>query len=159
MENIDKLLQAIRDGKMQSFTVEDTSMRPTSSGRGLVDRVTEAVYNAANNADKIKQVKDNVREVLGNDNSLVDRITSAVDKAAGKAIDQIDEKEDETEEVQYTYKPGDTFGQVLLNLGLSDADNLWGGDNNVDYYTQQLRDQGVWGNIPVGSTITLRKRK
>lgn len=64
--------------------------------------------------------------------------------------------------VTYTYKPGDTFGQVLLNLGLSDGTNLWGQGGDVDFYTQQLREQNAlnsMGNIPIGTTIRLRRRK
>lgn len=61
--------------------------------------------------------------------------------------------------VVYTYKPGDTFGQVLLDLGLSDSAHLWGNEGDVVYYTNQLHDQGIWGNIPIGTTIKLTPRK
>lgn len=66
--------------------------------------------------------------------------------------------------IEYTYKPGDTFGQVINNLGLRTTHGLWGPDGDVEYYTQQLIDQGLWpngvrGNIPVGATIKLRRRK
>ena len=68
--------------------------------------------------------------------------------------------------VTYTYKPGDTFGQVLRNLGLESSKGLWGNDGDVAYYTKQLLDQGLWanngnrpGNIPVGTTIKLVRRK
>lgn len=66
--------------------------------------------------------------------------------------------------IEYTYKPGDTFGQVLLNLGLSDGTNLWGENGDVAYYTQQLVDQGIWPdgrphNIPIGTTIKLKRRR
>lgn len=61
--------------------------------------------------------------------------------------------------VVYTYRPGDTFGQVLLDLGLSTSGSLWGAGGDVEYYTNQLHEQGIWGNIPVGSTITLTPRK
>lgn len=67
--------------------------------------------------------------------------------------------ETDTEEITYTYKPGDNFGQVLLNLGLSSANNLWGPNGDVAYYTKQLNDQGIYGNIPTGRTIRLRRRK
>ena len=39
--------------------------------------------------------------------------------------------------VWYTYKEGDTFGQVLKDLGL-DEGHLWGDDGTVAYYTDQL---------------------
>ena len=60
--------------------------------------------------------------------------------------------------VQYTYKSGDTFGQVILNLGLNTANGLWGASGDVAYYTAQLHAQGIYGNIPVGKTITLVRR-
>ena len=62
----------------------------------------------------------------------------------------------------YTYKPGDTFGQVISDLGLKTDAGLWGADGDVAYYTQQLIDQGALdarGNIPIGTTIRLRKRR
>lgn len=65
--------------------------------------------------------------------------------------------------IEYTYKEGDTLGQVLLDLGLSNADGstLWGDDGDVNYYTQQLIEQGALdqrGYIPIGTTIKLRRR-
>lgn len=62
-------------------------------------------------------------------------------------------------EVSYTYKTGDTFGQVILNLGLQTNHGLWGEDGDVAFYTNQLHEQGIYGNIPVGTTIKLRRRQ
>lgn len=85
-----------------------------------------------------------------------------VEKASGSKADS---KEDV---IEYTYKPGDTFGQVITDLGLKTSNGLWGPNGDVEYYTKQLEDQlwksGVWPsgerqNIPVGTTIKLRKRK
>lgn len=70
--------------------------------------------------------------------------------------------EDEGEVIEYTYKPGDTFGQVLLNLGLSDGSNLWGSGGDVEFYTQQLRNQNMLdsrGNVKLGIPFKLRRRK
>lgn len=70
--------------------------------------------------------------------------------------------EDETDVITYTYKPGDTFGQVLLNLGLSDGSHLWGQGGDVEYYTQQLVDQNMLdsrGNVKLGVPFKLRRRK
>lgn len=61
--------------------------------------------------------------------------------------------------VKYTYKPGDTFGQVILDLGLNTSHGLWGSDGDVAYYTEQLHSQGIYGNIPIGTTIVLTPRK
>lgn len=69
--------------------------------------------------------------------------------------------------IEYTYQPGDTFGQVIKNLGLESGSGLWGANGDVEYYTKQLEDQlwnsGVWSagerqNIPVGTTIRLTRR-
>ena len=70
--------------------------------------------------------------------------------------------EDTEDVVLYTYKPGDTFGQVIKDLGLGTAKGLWGTGGDVEYYTQQLYDQGAlnrYGNIPIGTTIKLKRRK
>lgn len=61
--------------------------------------------------------------------------------------------------ISYVYKSGDTFGQVIKNLGLATDHGLWGTDGDVNYYTQQLHQQGIYGNIPVGTTIVLAPRK
>lgn len=62
-------------------------------------------------------------------------------------------------QVKYTYKKGDTFGQVILDLGLNTSHGLWGSDGDVAYYTAQLNEQGIYGNIPIGTTIYLTPRK
>lgn len=84
------------------------------------------------------------------------------EKPAEKTEAAAPAKEDEGEVITYTYKPGDTFGQVLLNLGLSDGSNLWGQGGDVEYYTQQLRDQNMLdynGNVKLGIPFKLRRRK
>lgn len=68
----------------------------------------------------------------------------------------------DTDVVEYTYKPGDTFGQVINDLGLRTNNGLWGANGGVAYYTQQLSEQGILdenGNLPIGTTIKLRRRK
>lgn len=64
-------------------------------------------------------------------------------------------------EFTYSYVPGDTFGQVLLNLGLSDGSTLWGVGGDVDYYTQQLIEQNVLdyrGNVLLYTPFTLKRK-
>ena len=73
-------------------------------------------------------------------------------------------KTEDEDMVTYTYKPGDTFGQVIKDLGLGTGMGLWGTGGDVEYYTKQLVDQGIWptnipGNIPIGTTIKLKRRK
>lgn len=67
-------------------------------------------------------------------------------------------KPDKKGEVSYKYKAGDTFGQVICNLGLKTGHGLWGPDGDVAYYTKQLNEQGIYGNIPIGKTIKLTPR-
>jgi hypothetical protein len=67
-----------------------------------------------------------------------------------------------TKKVAYTYKPGDTFGQVICDLGLKTSHGLWGENGDVAYYTAQLEKQGALdenGNIPINTTIYLTPRK
>lgn len=105
-------------------------------------------------------------------NSFLNNLRDAIENAAKEAnnreetspelpkevekIEPIDESV-----VEYTYKPGDTFGQVIKNLGLDTDAGLWGTDGDVAYYTQQLVEQGALdnrGNIPIGTKIKLRRR-
>lgn len=68
-----------------------------------------------------------------------------------------DKKElDKLDTIEYTYKPGDTFGEVIKSLGLNTSHGLWGPDGDVEYYTKQL---GISGNIPVGAVLTFTRRK
>lgn len=64
-----------------------------------------------------------------------------------------------TDTTFYTYKDGDTFSDVIKKLGLTSDNGLWGSNGDVAYYTQQLREQGIPGMIPVGKTIRLKGRK
>ena len=64
-----------------------------------------------------------------------------------------------TGETYYTYKKGDTFSQVIKDLGLATNNGLWGSNGDVAYYTKQLREQGIPGVVPVGRTIRLKRRK
>lgn len=64
--------------------------------------------------------------------------------------------------VWYTYKQGDTFGQVLKDLGL-DEGRLWGPNGTVNYYTDQLwaTQPDVFdanGNIKIGVPFYLIPR-
>lgn len=64
--------------------------------------------------------------------------------------------------VEFSYVPGDTFGQKILDLGLATDKGLWGDDGDVAFYTQQLRDQGALderGNVILGKTWKLKRRK
>lgn len=64
--------------------------------------------------------------------------------------------------IEFTYVPGDTFGQKILDLGIGTDNGLWGENGDVAYYTQQLIDGGYLddnGNVKLGVPIRLKKRK
>lgn len=64
--------------------------------------------------------------------------------------------------IEFTYNPGDTFGQKILDLGIATNNGLWGDNGDVAYYTQQLIDGGYLdgnGNVKLGVPIRLKKRK
>lgn len=70
--------------------------------------------------------------------------------------------EDPNDFIEFTYNPGDTFGQKILDLGLATDNGLWGDNGDVNFYTKQLIDGGYIdqnGNIRIGSPIRLRRRK
>lgn len=80
----------------------------------------------------------------------------AKEEAAKKAED------DKDSYVVFTYEPGDTFGQKIIDLGIMSENGLWGENGDVAYYQQQLRDGDYLdenGNIRIGEPIKLKKRK
>lgn len=101
-------------------------------------------------------------------NKLKDAINSAIKNTTEKSgpadapkKSSGDDSGDE-EVVEFSYKPGDAFGQKIIDLGLATDNGLWGDDGDVAYYTKQLRDQGAldsYGNIILGKNWKLKKRK
>ena len=68
------------------------------------------------------------------------------------------------EEVTFTLTRGNDpnyrgFGQKIVDLGLATNKGLWGKDGDVEFYNKQLHDQGIYGNLPIGVPIKLKKRK
>lgn len=102
-------------------------------------------------------MSEGLKKTLENTNTLVEAIRK---NALNKNILEGDKEEEDV--IEYTYKPGDSFGQVIKNLGLQTDNGLWGPNGDVAYYTQQLAEQGAMnsrGNIPIGTTIRLVRRK
>lgn len=114
----------------------------------------------------VQTIEKGVEDVAS---GIIDNITGGVTTEEPKTeetpkVEEVvqTQPEDEGETIAYTYKPGDTFGQVILDLGLGTGNGLWGTDGDVEYYTKQLVDQGAldsYGNIPIGTTIKLKRRK
>lgn len=107
-------------------------------------------------------VNNSTTDKANADQGNPDDSTSTNDEEGG-TTDGFSDEETEGDVIEYTYKPGDTFGQVLVDLGLATDKGLWGDDGDVAFYDKQLWAQGapdpVTGNIPVGTTIKLRRRK
>lgn len=106
----------------------------------------------ASREDAVQKLADSEKRIIDIQNALSDYEDRA--KSGGISDGEV---------VEYTYKPGDTFGQVILDLGLNTDKGLWGADGDVAYYNEQLKNQGIWpngqqGNIPVGTTIKLQRR-
>lgn len=124
--------------------------------------IRRGAYATSNLVDQIKNIIDMNNNGNKTDSTETVEVKAEEEPAKPEEPKKPEEKESAEDIVTYTYKPGDTFGQVLLNLGLSDGTNLWGQGGDVDFYTQQLREQNALnslGNIPIGTTIRLRRRK
>lgn len=128
-----------------SFNDEDIS--------NLLQRVRDR-YNSENKSES----SDKSNSASGN--------SSNSEGQSGATTNDTSNDNSSAEVIEYTYKPGDNFGQVIKNLGLESGNGLWGENGDVAYYTKQLVDQGLWanngnrpGNIPIGTTIKLTRRK
>lgn len=136
----------------------------------------EKAKEEANTYADLKEAKAKVNSFLTN---LRNALETAAKEATNKMIEQAPQSFEKAEEIEplqdlsqpgataydantqtyyYTYKPGDTFGQVIKDLGLESGNGLWGENGDVAYYTKQLNDQGITGNIPIGTTIKLKHR-
>ena len=115
-----------------------------------------------NASDKVKSITDEfvnaLRESLGVPSATSNESNSAsVSTSAAPA-----ETESKDDYIEFTYKPGDTFGQKILDLGIGTDNGLWGDNGDVAYYTKQLYDGGYLdgnGNVKLGVPIRLKKRK
>lgn len=86
-------------------------------------------------------------------------------KTDPKSSESVDNKTEETKDnedskaITYTYKKGDYFSKVLIDLGL-DEGNLWGENGTVKKYTEELIEQnmlenGTTGNVKIGVEFKL----
>lgn len=123
-------------------------INPVAAGFKLNDQIMRTMISAPFNLIKNGENKQNEEP--------------AQEEPKEEPAQEEPKEEENAEYVEYTYKPGDTFGQVVLDLGLETDAGLWGTDGDVNYYTQQLVEQGALderGNVPIGTTIRLKKRK
>lgn len=101
------------------------------------------------------------------DNTAKSDTTTEVKTDNGTTTDTVNENTttdsgSEDDFIEFSYKPGDTFGQKIIDLGIGTDKGLWGDDGDVAYYTQQLIDGDYLdanGNVKLGVPIRLKKRK
>lgn len=132
--------------------LEDTKFdgkSPYGVGNPLVKTYEQTGYKSLDQIKNGGSVKDATKNFLS-------RLHGMKDEEDAKNAEP---EEDPNDFVEYTYKPGDTFGQVILDLGIDTNKGLWGSDGDVAFYTKQLRDQGIPGMVPIGTKIRLKKRK
>jgi ribosomal protein L17 len=176
-----KLIQNLRETKLSKDHIKEVN-RTIKAGDDFVKayRGATAINSVSDFVNKFKEQfiepltnviqvtpegetgKDATQGTQGDiANPAVDNPESAGTNAAATPETKVED------EVTYTYKPGDTFGQVVKDLGLGTKAGLWGPNGDVEYYNKQLEDQlwksGVWPqgvrqNIPIGTTIKLRRR-
>ena len=116
------------------------------------------------NGELTEEAKARGPEAWNSETTNPDGTPKNAEEASDATAEGSNDEESSSETIEYTYEPGDNFGQVLVKLGLVSDHGLWGEDGDVEYYTKQLEKQGIWpegerGNIPIGTTIKLRRRK
>lgn len=169
-------------GSNTSFIDFYRSTLPDRRSQVNAERKAErAEAKAAQAASEAKKAQEEAKtavdlsEAKEKVNSFLNNLRSAIENAAKETANSMRQKHiefpeapkkiesiyDDANTVEYTYRPGDSFGQVINNLGLNTDAGLWGPNGDVAYYTQQLATQGALnsrGNIPVGTKIKLHKR-
>ena len=169
------------------YTTEDQEIRGNDIPRMLVDE-SGNIYNTSSDAfkEKLQQTSDVVKfkslngvnyefpgmketakgsdifdkaynffgDAINNGKNFLQNLRSTDNSQTGSGSTTAEDED----VIEYTYKKGDTFGQVIKDLGLKSEKGLWGSDGDVAYYTKQLREQGIPGMIPIGTTIRLRRR-
>lgn len=119
--------------------------------RNMKDQTDKSISNFVNSLRKAK--------LFSGSSSAEDDSTSE-DNGNANQTDSTEETSDDI--VEFSYVPGDTFGQKIIDLGLATDNGLWGDNGDVAYYTQQLRNQGALderGNVKLGQTFRLKRRQ
>lgn len=165
-----------KDGQVYSPSVEKAiskAMKKDENSLTSLNEVLNALETGSDEYSAINKIAkdagytpsdyetDSMLNAIKNRSFAPKQENKAAEKPA-EAPATTNDSEDAGEVITYTYKPGDTFGQVLLNLGLSDGTHLWGQGGDVEFYTQQLRDQNMLdynGNVKLGIPFKLRRRK
>lgn len=137
-------------GRKYYKDLETNKIYDTETGEELFRSADGKVMSRKEIEDAAKQMGTSTQEIVNNPMKAFRKLMNGTDTPARDSSDEY---------VEYTYKPGDTFGQVILDLGINTDKGLWGSGGDVEYYTKQLREQGIPGMVPIGTTIRLKKRK
>lgn len=144
--------------------------RPQSQYTGIdQDKLAKGValrklLEKAGSAYSRKKDTDDFMDIFENYESYRSKNSDGKKDATGKK-EGADKKETSNEDVvEFMLTRGNDpnyrgFGQKLVDLGLATDNGLWGENGDVAYYTKQLNDQGIYGNLPIGKTIRLTRRK
>ena len=167
---------------MQQTTGQDVfnsrNVGVSGMAKTLMDAATEQMVSRANGSDFMRRVINDARDRANNiietrnkqDQEWRDTLRNELVEMENDYINnqqepdnintnKTDVPDDGNDIIAYTYKKGDTFGQVLKDLGLKSYRGLWGSNGDVAYYTKQLRQQGIPGMVPIGRTIYLKRRR
>lgn len=168
-KNVDSGFSAAAKGINKLFGLPESTPKVQETGQGTM----KVTFDHKPTSEELEEIKKRIEKETGvklyNGSEIEGTKTEAVTETPkeNKVEVKTEEKtptvvEDNSDVITYTYKPGDTFGRVLLNLGLSDGSNLWGPGGDVEFYTQQLRDQNMLdynGNVKLGIPFKLRRRR
>ena len=155
---LDKVIKDQNDKDIA--TVKEASSKVTNFLTNLTEAIGKTLGISIKKDGQSNLPSEEERKKMGD---ITAKDTPGVD------ADTVPENKTESNEeiIEYTYKPGDTFGQVIKDLGLNTSAGLWGDNGDVEYYAKQLEpqlwDSGVWDrgsrqNIPIGTTIKLKRR-
>lgn len=163
-EVMSDLVKALRDNNAATTNKVEMSeglKNYNNNVNGVIGAIRDGVFSPRGvNSMLAEQRRNQVMQTLNGKNLTMP--TATTNTPAAPAAPATTEETNAEDVVEYTYKPGDTFGQVIKNLGLQTDNGLWGPNGDVAYYTQQLAEQGAMnsrGNIPIGTTIRLVRRK
>lgn len=124
--------------------------------RKILDKAGSA-YSRKKDTDDFMDIFENYEQYRSNKDE-------AKDSEDKKSADKAKDKADDGETIEFMLTRGNDpnykgFGQKILDLGIGTDNGLWGENGDVAYYTKQLNDQGIYGNLPIGKTIRLKRRK
>lgn len=151
------------DKRIATLEKEAVERETRQNVKNLADSFADAFRNAFGGSEK-KRLSHNGYDSAAEDPNVEfdeNGDIHAKGEAANDAAAPV-ETEDEDDFVTFSYQPGDTFGQKIIDLGLATGNGLWGDNGDVNFYTKQLIDGGYLdanGNVKLGVPIRLKRRK